>query len=92
MSDHPLTVDQLASVITSCAGAYVEAQTLHDQPTATFADLGVDSLGVLGIVTELENRYGIRLGVNTEVYQTPHDLRVLVNTALASEVGNARNH
>ena len=89
MSDNPVTYDVLASLITNCAGARVDAQTLRDQPTATFADLGVDSLGVLGITTELENRYDVRLHVDTDTCTTPHQLRELVNAALSSEAHRA---
>ena len=92
MPDGAVLPNELASVITSCAGANVDAATLRDQPAITFEELGVDSLGVLGVITELENRYAIRIGTDAEACRSPHELLVLINTALSPETNHARTH
>lgn len=91
MSDRPLSYEELAAVIKECAGVTVDASIISRRPDLSFADLGVESLGVLGIVAALENRYGIRLGSDAEQCERPDQLRTLVLDTV-SEVSDARAH
>jgi minimal PKS acyl carrier protein len=78
-----LNHDVLAEVITRCAGARTEAATLRaGQPT--FTELGVDSLGLLGIVAELELAFGIQLGAEAETCTSPGQLLDIANAKLGS--------
>lgn len=52
-----LTSTDLATLLKQKAGITVEPFDL-DRPGATFEEFGVDSLGVLAVVGELENRHG----------------------------------
>ncbi len=86
MSDGPLTFDELASIITERAGIPVDGEELASDPAQSFADLNVDSLGLLGIVAELERRYGIPLGPEAEQCASPHELLNFVNAQITSGV------
>jgi minimal PKS acyl carrier protein len=55
-----LTSTELAALLKQKAGITVEPVDL-DRPGATFEEFGVDSLGVLAVVGELENRHGVQL-------------------------------
>ncbi|WP_441245106.1 acyl carrier protein [Kitasatospora sp. McL0602] len=72
-----LTYDELALLIKNRAGVTVPAETVAE-PGIGFDELGVDSLGVLGIVAELENRYGLKLG--SDLPGTPQELLDAVNS------------
>ncbi|WP_438489239.1 acyl carrier protein [Streptomyces sp. S186] len=75
-----LTLDELATLMKSAAGLTVDPKEMADRPEATFAEYGLDSLGLLGIVGELENRYGRTLPPDAERARTPRDFLDLVNT------------
>ncbi|GLF95482.1 acyl carrier protein [Streptomyces yaizuensis] len=76
-----LSHEELAEVITRCAGARTDAAALRTT-RPTFQDLGVDSLGLLGIVAELEQMFGIRLGDDAERCSSPDELLATTNTLL----------
>ncbi|MFE2584109.1 phosphopantetheine-binding protein [Streptomyces sp. NPDC059378] len=78
-----LSHEALAEVITRCAGARTDGAVLRDT-RPTFADLAVDSLGLLGIVAELEQTLGIPLGPDAERCESPDELLDLANTLLRS--------
>ncbi|MFF4712931.1 acyl carrier protein [Streptomyces eurythermus] len=80
-----LTAEELAAVITTCAGVPVTAGQITAVPAAAFEELGIDSLGVLGIVTELENRFGIQLGDDPDA-RSPQDLLERITTRLKETV------
>ncbi|GAA3432578.1 acyl carrier protein [Kutzneria kofuensis] len=62
MSSIPeLTYQELASVILKRVGITVNVHRLSHRLT-TFADIGVDSLGLLAVVRELEHRRRVDLG------------------------------
>ncbi|WP_405682982.1 acyl carrier protein [Streptomyces sp. NBC_00057] len=78
-----LSHETLAEVISRCAGATTNAAMLRTaQPT--FAELGVDSLGLLGIVAELEQMLGIQLGPDAEQSSSPDELLGTANALLRS--------
>ncbi|MGP3922139.1 MULTISPECIES: acyl carrier protein [unclassified Streptomyces] len=79
-----LTYDELASLMKTAAGLTVDPREMEDRPDSTFAGYGLDSLGLLGIVGELENRYGIPLPADAEKCKTPGDFIDLVNSALTT--------
>lgn len=79
----PLSHEALAEVITRCAGAGTDGTTLRDT-RPTFADLEVDSLGLLGIVADLEQTLGIRLGSEAEQCASPEELLAMANAQLRS--------
>jgi minimal PKS acyl carrier protein len=77
-----LTYEELASLMKSCAGLTVDPRAMESRPGSTFADFGLDSLGLLGIVAELENRQGMALGANAEQCKSPGEFLDLVNESL----------
>lgn len=52
-----VTVDELAKLMKKAAGVSVDPKELKHASDSPFGTLGLDSLGLLGIVGELENRY-----------------------------------
>lgn len=92
MPDRPLTYEELATVVRECTGITVDPDAISRQPELTFAELGVESLGMLGIVAALENRYGIRLGADAEQCQRPGQLCELVTSTMEREVTDAGAH
>jgi minimal PKS acyl carrier protein len=86
------TYHELAAMIRTCTGVTVDAEAMSRQPDLTFDELGVDSLGVMGVVAALENRYGIRVDADAEQCERPEQLRALVETTIAREVTDARTH
>ncbi|MGW4055579.1 acyl carrier protein [Streptomyces sp. NPDC004779] len=77
-----LTFDELAALMKQAAGVTVDPRDLENAPDAPFSTLGVDSLGLLGIVGELENRYGVALPTDAERSKSPADFLDLVNGSL----------
>ncbi|ACU70014.1 acyl carrier protein [Catenulispora acidiphila DSM 44928] len=55
-----LTSNDLATLLKQKAGVTIDPIDL-DRPGATFEDFGVDSLGLLAVVGELENRHGLSM-------------------------------
>ncbi|AIS01700.1 acyl carrier protein [Streptomyces glaucescens] len=84
MSNTELTVQELSALMKKAAGVTVDAQDLASRVDTPFAEFGVDSLGLLGIVGELENRHGRALPTDAERCKTPRDFLDLVNGALTT--------
>ncbi|MGP4000589.1 acyl carrier protein [Streptomyces sp. 8N706] len=84
MTAQQLTFAELASLMKNGAGISVDPQEMESRPDSTFAEYGLDSLGLLGIVGELENRNGRPMPPDAELCKTPHDFIGLVNTALTA--------
>jgi minimal PKS acyl carrier protein len=82
----PLTFDELASLMKSCAGVTADPREMENRPTATFDEFGLDSLGLLGVVAALENRHGTPIGPGAESCKTPHEFLSLANDRLTSGV------
>jgi minimal PKS acyl carrier protein len=74
--DTPLTFEELASLIKTRAGVTID---LAAGPHSTFQDLGVDSLGLLGILGELDNRFGTAVAPGAESSRTPQEFLDAVN-------------
>ncbi|CAM5567523.1 MULTISPECIES: acyl carrier protein [Streptomyces] len=84
MSNTELTVQELSALMKKAAGVTVDPQDLTARVDTPFAEFGVDSLGLLGIVGELENRHGRALPTDAERCKTPRDFLDLVNGALTT--------
>ncbi|MER6961626.1 acyl carrier protein [Streptomyces sp. NPDC002623] len=76
-----ITVEELAELMKKSAGCTVAPAELR-QDGVDFGTLGVDSLGLLGIVGELENRYGTPMPCDAERSKSPREFLDLVNSAL----------
>ncbi|MFI7499972.1 acyl carrier protein [Streptomyces sp. NPDC049687] len=81
MSDH-ITVEELSELMKKAAGITVPPAELEQRSDTGFDELGIDSLGLLGIVGELENRYGAPMPPDAERCKTPRQFLDLVNSAL----------
>jgi minimal PKS acyl carrier protein len=81
MSDH-ITVEELSELMKKAAGVTVPPDELRARAGTGFDALGIDSLGLLGVVGELENRYGTPMPPDAERCKTPAQFLDLVNGAL----------
>ncbi|MFD3554674.1 acyl carrier protein [Streptomyces goshikiensis] len=76
-----LTMEELAALMKT-AGITVDPTELASRPDSRFDDYGLDSLGLLGIVGELENRRGRALPTNADRCKSPGEFLDLVNSSL----------
>ncbi|MFF3325131.1 acyl carrier protein [Streptomyces sp. NPDC002889] len=76
-----LTIEQLA-VLMKGAGITVDPKDMGSRPETPFETYGLDSLGLLGIVGELENKYGRPLPPEADRCKTPREFLDLVNNSL----------
>ncbi|MEV5315997.1 minimal PKS acyl carrier protein [Streptomyces glaucescens] len=79
---HEITAEELAELMKKAAGITVAPDDLREQQDTGFDAFGIDSLGLLGIVGELENRYGTPMPPDAERSKTPRQFLDLVNSAL----------
>ncbi|MER8188110.1 acyl carrier protein [Kitasatospora sp. NPDC094015] len=79
--NHHLTHEELVALIKSRAGITIAPGAI-EHPDATFDDFGVDSLGLLGIVGELENRYQAQIAPGAEMAKTPQQFLDAVNASV----------
>ncbi|WP_338674921.1 acyl carrier protein [Streptomyces sp. SCSIO 30461] len=77
-----LTIEELAALMKKSAGVTVDPAEINGRPEARFDEYGLDSLGLLGIVGELENRYGLSLPPDADRCKTPREFLDLVNNSL----------
>ncbi|WAX81452.1 acyl carrier protein [Streptomyces sp. KMM 9044] len=77
-----VTVDELAVLMKKAAGITVDPQELKQAAESPFDSFGLDSLGLLGIVGELENRYGLSFPPDSERCRSPREFLDLVNSTL----------
>ncbi|MFE9630861.1 acyl carrier protein [Streptomyces sp. NPDC006463] len=77
-----LTMEELAALMHKGAGVTVDAAEMASRPEAGFDEWGLDSLGLLGIVGELENRHGRPLPPDADRCRSPREFLDLVNNAL----------
>ncbi|MEU8923332.1 acyl carrier protein [Kitasatospora sp. NPDC048545] len=81
-----LSYPELATLLQARAGVTVDPVDL-EQPGAQFDTFGVDSLGLLGVVGELENRHGLKVTSGAESAKTPAEFMELVNSSLSAKAG-----
>lgn len=86
MTAEQLTYPELAVLMKKGAGLTVDAKALESRPDDAFAEFGLDSLGLLGIVGELEGRHGQALPPEADKCKTPREFVELVNNVLAMGV------
>lgn len=77
-----ITVEELAALMKKAAGVTVAPDALLELGESGFEALGVDSLGLLGIVGELENAHGTPMPPDAERCKTPRQFLDLVNSTL----------
>ena len=77
-----ITVEELAELMKTAAGVTVAPQDLEQRYDSGFDAFGIDSLGLLGIVGELENRHGTPMPPDAERCKTPRQFLDLRNTTL----------
>ncbi|WP_354644039.1 acyl carrier protein [Kitasatospora camelliae] len=76
-----LTYSELAALLKSRAGITVDPIDL-ERPGVTFEEFGVDSLGLLGVVGDLENRRGTPIASGAETSKSPADFLEAVNSSM----------
>ncbi|MFD8702386.1 acyl carrier protein [Kitasatospora sp. NPDC059648] len=81
-----LSYPELATLLQARAGVTVDPGDL-EKPGAQFDEFGVDSLGLLGVVGELENRHGLKVASGAESAKTPAEFLELVNSSLSAKAG-----
>ncbi|MGW5213593.1 MULTISPECIES: acyl carrier protein [unclassified Streptomyces] len=77
-----VTFDELAALMKKAAGITVDPEDLRQAAESPFDSFGLDSLGLLGIVGELENRYSGSFPPDSERCRTPREFLDLVNSTL----------
>jgi minimal PKS acyl carrier protein len=82
----PFTYEELADLMKACAGISADAMEMEARDDATFADFGLDSLGLMAVASEIEHQYGTPLGVRAERCKTPAEFVALVNSQITSGV------
>ncbi|WEH43149.1 acyl carrier protein [Streptomyces sp. NBC_01218] len=80
----PLTYEELAGLMKKGAGLTADPSEMASRPTSSFEEYGLDSLGLLGIVTTLENSYGHALPADADKCKTPAEFLDLVNNTLVT--------
>ncbi|MEU8678860.1 acyl carrier protein [Streptomyces sp. NPDC048560] len=79
-----LTYEELAALMKAGAGVTVDPQQMESRPATAFEEYGLDSLGLLGIVAVLENRYGRPLPADADRCKSPREFLDLVNNTLVA--------
>jgi minimal PKS acyl carrier protein len=77
-----LTLEELSTLMKKSAGVTVDPKVMAGRPNARFDEFGLDSLGLLGIVGELENRHGRSLPPDADKCKSPREFLDLVNNTL----------
>ncbi|WP_455354866.1 acyl carrier protein [Streptomyces sp. SYSU K217416] len=77
-----LTMEELSALMKKGAGLTVDPNEMARRPDSKFDEFGLDSLGLLGIVGELENRHGRPLPPDADRCKTPREFLDLVNHTL----------
>jgi aromatase len=80
---------QLSEIVKTVAGVQIDAAQVEQDPSVTFEELGVDSLGLLGVLAAIERQYGFRIHADIEDCRTFADLEAIVARAASAEAGQA---
>ncbi|WP_158848667.1 acyl carrier protein [Saccharothrix deserti] len=75
--DKQLSPNDLAALISRCTGVTVTGEQVTDAGRS-FADLGVDSLGLMGVLAELQRNHGMSRSVDMQPNQSPRELLALL--------------
>ncbi len=84
--NEPFGYEDLSSLMKATAGIAADPLEMEADPDATFSDFGLDSLGLMAIVAEIEHTYRTPLGPDAENRKTPREFLELVNSQLTSGV------
>ncbi|WP_255947349.1 acyl carrier protein [Streptomyces odontomachi] len=79
-----LTYIELAALMKNGAGLTVDANDLRTRPDAAFAEFGLDSLGLLGMVGRLEDQFAQALPAEADKCNSPREFLQLVNATLTT--------
>ncbi|HSA49804.1 MAG TPA: acyl carrier protein [Yinghuangia sp.] len=82
----PFGYEELSALMKATAGVAVDPLEMAANPESGFADFGLDSLGLMAVVAEIEHNYGTPLGPDAENRKTPREFVDLVNSQLTSGV------
>ncbi|MFC5634080.1 acyl carrier protein [Streptomyces bullii] len=83
---YQVTYEDLSTLMKRTAGVHVDPLDLEARAGEGFDSFGLDSLGLLGIVAELEKRHGVGLPEQVERCKTPEAFLATVNDALTTGV------
>jgi len=75
--DTTLSPTDLAALINRCTGVAVTGDQVRFSQQS-FDELGVDSLGLMGVVAELQREHGMSRGVDVAPNQSPRELLSLL--------------
>jgi minimal PKS acyl carrier protein len=80
MNDSELTAVELAELLAGGTGAQIDPDGIDD--ATTFEDIGVDSLGLLGVITAIERGRGVALPDDAQQIETVTEFLTVVNDSL----------
>jgi aromatase len=80
---------QLSEIVKTVAGVQIDGAQIEQNPAVTFDDLGVDSLGLLGVLAAIERQYGVQLHADIEDCRSFADLEAIVGRAANADPGQA---
>lgn len=83
------TRGELSEMVKTVAGVEIDAGQMQQDPQVTFEDLGVDSLGLLGVFAVIERQYGIQIQADIEDCKTFADLEAIIRQAAGPDAGPA---
>ena len=75
--DTNFSPNELAALISRCTGVTVTGAQVTDA-TRSFDDLGVDSLGLMGVLAELQRDHGVSRDAELRPHQSPRELLALL--------------
>lgn len=83
MATQQFTIDDLMDLLVQKVGLPLSER--RDDPAATFADLGLDSLAFMELQAQLDSRYGVELPDDRAQAYTMSEITASVNDHLAKQ-------
>jgi aromatase len=80
---------ELSETVKTVAGVEIDAGQLQQNPQVTLEELGVDSLGLLGVFSAIERQYGIEIHADIDDCKTFADLEAIIRQAAGPGAGPA---
>ncbi|WP_197319851.1 acyl carrier protein [Saccharomonospora sp. NB11] len=80
MSGLDLTMDELCELLSSSSGVPIAPADL--EAAATFDDLGLDSLALLGVITAIERNRGVTLPAEAQEVRSVREFLGILNDTL----------
>jgi minimal PKS acyl carrier protein len=84
MNDTEMTAAELAALLAGGTGVRMDPDGIDD--ATTFDDIGVDSLGLLGVITTIERGRGVALPDDAQQIETISQFLAVVNDSLRKVV------